>query len=143
MAAPTIDNTEADWQGWEGALVRIQKIQESTVDAIDRIAATRKDVEVVLQKLQPKDKKKEPSADSKDDPNKALKDAAKNLQKKLTEMEKRLWVSPDVKGIIDDRSLMAEVEAAGRPRVPDLRAPEPHGPDLSGADRGGGAEDFR
>ncbi|MEA2563550.1 MAG: hypothetical protein QOH06_5054 [Acidobacteriota bacterium] len=115
VAAPTIDNTEADWQAREDALVRIQKIQESTVDAIDRIAATRKDIEVVLQKLQPKDKKKEPSADSKDDPNKALKDAAKDLQKKLTEMEKRLWVSPDVKGIIDDRSLMAEVEAAGGP----------------------------
>jgi hypothetical protein len=39
----------------------------------------------------------------------------KDLQKKLTEMEKRLWVSPDVKGIIDDRSLMAEVDVAGSP----------------------------
>jgi photosystem II stability/assembly factor-like uncharacterized protein/ribonuclease HI len=115
VAAPTIENTEADWQAREDALVRIQRIQESTVDAIDRIAATRKDVEVVLQKLQPKDKKKEPSADGKDDPNKALKDAAKDLQKKLTEMEKRLWVSPDVKGIIDDQTLMAGVNAVAFP----------------------------
>jgi photosystem II stability/assembly factor-like uncharacterized protein/ribonuclease HI len=121
VAAPTIDNTEADWQVREDALNRIQKIQESTVDAIDRIAATRKDIEVVLQKLQPKDKKKD--AETKDDPNKDLKDAAKDLQKKLTEMEKRLWVSPDVKGIIDDRSLMADVNAADFPVLSTFEPP--------------------
>jgi hypothetical protein len=90
------------------------------VGAIDRIAATRKDVEVVLQKLQPKDKKAEPT---KDDPNEALKDAARDLQKKLTEMEKRLWVSPDIKGIIDDRSLIAEVDAASNPVLSTFEPP--------------------
>jgi photosystem II stability/assembly factor-like uncharacterized protein/ribonuclease HI len=120
VAAPTIDNTEADWKAREDALNRIRRIQEATVDAIERIAATRKDVEVVLQKLQPKDKKAEPS---KDDPNKALKDAARDLQKKLSEMEKRLWVSPDVKGIIDDRSLIAEVDAASDPVLSTFEPP--------------------
>ncbi len=120
VAAPTIENTEADWKTREDAIVRIGRVQEATVDAIERIAATRKDIEVVLQKLQPKDKKAEPS---KDDPNKALKDAARDLQKKLTEMEKRLWVSPDVKGIVDDRSLIAEVDAAEFPVLSTFEPP--------------------
>jgi photosystem II stability/assembly factor-like uncharacterized protein len=120
VAAPTIDNTEADWKTREDAIVRIGRVQEATVEAIERIAATRKDVEVVLQKLQPKDKKAEPS---KDDPNQALKDAARDLQKKLTEMEKRLWVSPDVKGIVDDRSLIAEVDAAEFPVLSTFEPP--------------------
>jgi len=120
VAAPTIENTEADWKTREDALLHLQRIQESTVDAIERIADARKDIEVVLQKLQPKDKKKE---EPKDDPNKALKDAAKDLQKKLTEMDKRLWVSPDVKGIIDDRSLMAEVGAASFPVLSTFEPP--------------------
>jgi hypothetical protein len=70
----------------------------------------------------PKDKKAEPA---KDDPNKALKDAAKDLQKKLTEMEKRLWISPDVKGIVDDRTLMASVNAASNPVLSTFEPPSP------------------
>ena len=95
---------------------------ESTVVAIERIAAARKDVDVVLAKLQPKDKKAE---EPKEDPNKALKDAAKDLQKKLTEMEKRFWVTPDTKGIVDDRTLMASVDSAMFPVLSTFEPPSP------------------
>ena len=122
VAAPTIQNTDADWQAREEAVNRLARIQESTVNAIERIAATRKDVEVVLQKLQPKDKKAEPA---KDDPNKALKGAARDLQKKLTEMERRLWISPDVKGIVEDRSLIEEVGNAAFPVLSTFEPPSP------------------
>ena len=122
VAAPTIENTEADWQARENALDRLKRIQEGTVEAIERIAATRKDVNVVTQKLEPKDKKAE---QPKEDPNKALKDAARDLQKKLTEMEKRLWISPDVKGIIRDRTLFASINQASFPLLSTFETPSP------------------
>jgi len=40
-------------------------------------------------------------------------------------MEKRPWVSPDIKGIIDDRSLIAEVDAAGFPVFSTFEPPSP------------------
>jgi len=98
------------------------------MDAIERIAATRKDFEVALQKFQRKDKRRTRRART---IRTRPKDAARDLQKKLTEMEKRLWVSPDIKGIIDDRSLIAEVDAAGFPVFSTFepRAPRPRGPE--------------
>jgi photosystem II stability/assembly factor-like uncharacterized protein len=125
IAAPVIDNTEADWQTREDALTRLQKVQESTVEAVERIAAVRKDIDVVLAKLQPKDKKKAEAAEGKDDPNKALKDAAKDLQKKLTEIEKRLWVGPESRGIVDDRTLMADVNNTTFPLMSTFEPPSP------------------
>ena len=41
--------------------------------------------------------------------------AARDLQKKLTEIEKRIWVTPDTRGIVDDQTLSARVDAAGFP----------------------------
>ncbi|HET9228263.1 MAG TPA: hypothetical protein VFR31_16420, partial [Thermoanaerobaculia bacterium] len=122
LAAPTVENTEADWQAREAALTRLQKVQESGVEAIERIAAVRKDIDIVLAKLQPKDKKAE---EPKEDPNKALKDAAKDLQKKLTDLEKRLWVTPDTRGIVDDRTLSASVNAAMFPVLSTFEPPSP------------------
>jgi photosystem II stability/assembly factor-like uncharacterized protein len=116
-AAPSLQMSDSDWQAREAAIVRIGKMQNAAVEAIERIAAARKDLDVVMQKLQPKDKKKGDS-DSKEDPNQALKplqDTARNLQKKLTDLDRRLRVSPDVKGIIEDRTLLSRISAAANP----------------------------
>jgi photosystem II stability/assembly factor-like uncharacterized protein len=130
LAPPTVDtpanpaNTAADWQAREDAIVRLGKLQNAAVEAIERIGAARKDVDVALQKLQPKDKKAS-AEEGKDDPNKALKDAARDLQKKLGQIEKRLWVGADVKGIVDDRSLTRRIDDAGRPLLSTWEAPSP------------------
>ncbi|HWM93729.1 MAG TPA: hypothetical protein VN493_23425 [Thermoanaerobaculia bacterium] len=121
IQAPTIENTEAGWKAREEALLRFGRTQESAVEAIDRIAAARKDVDMVLQKLQPKDKKEEPE----EDPNKALKDAARDLHKKLTAMEKRLWITPDTKGIVQNRTLTGRLNDARRQLLSTLEAPSP------------------
>ncbi|HYN23155.1 MAG TPA: hypothetical protein VE078_19505 [Thermoanaerobaculia bacterium] len=124
VAAPMIENTEADWQTREDAVVHLGRLQEATVEAIERIAAARKDINVVLQKLQPKDKKKA-EGEAKEDPNKPLKDAARDLQKKLTEIEKRLWISPDVRGIVEDRTVLAKIDEAVFPVLSTLGPPSP------------------
>jgi photosystem II stability/assembly factor-like uncharacterized protein len=121
-AAPSLQMSDSDWQTREEAIVRIGKLQNAAVEAIERIASTRKDVDVVMQKLQPKDKKKADS-DSKENPNKALQDTARNLQKKLTGLDRRLWVSPDVKGIIEDRTLLSRIAAAAGPVMTNWGAP--------------------
>ena len=121
-AAPVLQASDGDWQAREAAIVRLGKLQNAAVEAIERVAAARKDVDLVLQKLQPKDKKKD-AAESKEDPNKALKNAARDLQKKLTDLDRRLWVSPDVKGIVDDRSLLARIDSAQFPVTSAWSAP--------------------
>jgi photosystem II stability/assembly factor-like uncharacterized protein len=116
VAAPYLRNTPADWQAHEATVVRLGQLQDAVIEAVDRIAATRKDVDVVLRKLEPSDKeKKEQEADPKakdNGPHKDLQKAARDLQKKLTDLEKKLWVSPDVKGIIDDRTALNRVRDA-------------------------------
>ncbi len=120
-AAPTAQLTEADWQAREEAIARLGKLQNATVEAIERVGTARKDVDLVLQKLQPKGKKKTDTG--KEDPNKALKDAARDLQKKLSDLESRLWVSPDVKGIVEDRTLLARITSATDPLLSSFSAP--------------------
>jgi hypothetical protein len=124
-AAPVLQLSDADWQAREEAVVRLGKLQNAAVEAIERVGAARKDVDLVLQKLQPKDKKKDASESTggKEDPNKALKDAARDLQKKLTDLERRLWVAPDVKGIVDDQSLLARIDAGTFPVLSGWSAP--------------------
>jgi hypothetical protein len=79
-------------------------------------------VDVVLQKLQPKDKDKKKD-EGKEDPNKDLKQAARDLQKKLNDLDRRLWVSPDVKGIVDDQTLLAWIGNAEFPVTSAWSAP--------------------
>jgi photosystem II stability/assembly factor-like uncharacterized protein len=122
-AAPAIQLTAADWQAREEAVIRLGKLQNATVEAIERVGAARKDMDLVLQKLQPKDKKKANTGDSKEEPNKALKDAARDLQKKLTDLDRRLWVSPDIKGIVEDRTLLARITSATDPLLTSFSAP--------------------
>jgi photosystem II stability/assembly factor-like uncharacterized protein len=101
---PYTKNTEADWQAHEAALTRLGALQDAAVTAIERIKAARADIDLVLKKLEPAGKDK--AAKSGDDPNKALKQSARDLQKKLSDLEKRLYVPPTVKGIIDDQTVM-------------------------------------
>jgi len=108
---PFTKNTEDAWKTREAAVVRAGEIQNATVTAIERIRATRGDIDLILKKLEPagKEKADKPA----DDPNKALKQAAKDLQKKLTDLEKRLWVPLGTKGIVDDQTVYTKAESIG------------------------------
>jgi photosystem II stability/assembly factor-like uncharacterized protein len=119
-ADPDVKTSQADWQAWDAATARMGELQNAVTDAVNRIAATRKDVGVVLGKLDAQAAERERSsagnpAKGADDPNKALRQAARDLQKKLSAVEKTLYTPPDTKGIVDeeDRALN-KVQNAGR-----------------------------
>jgi photosystem II stability/assembly factor-like uncharacterized protein len=119
---PALPNTEADWQTREAAIARAGGLQNAVTDAIVRIGAAKDDVKVVLAKLDARRKERERNAgvlsggDGKpaDDPDRPLNKAARDLQKKLGEVEKRLWVTPDTKGLTLDETVSNKVDEANR-----------------------------
>jgi len=104
---PALKATDADWRDWDAATVRTGQLQNAAADAVNRIGATRKDVGAVLAKLDARDKEREQQSGGEakgkpSDADKALRQAARDLQKKLTAVEKRFRVPTDTKGLLED-----------------------------------------
>jgi photosystem II stability/assembly factor-like uncharacterized protein len=117
VADPALGNTDADWQAREAAVARAGELQNAVADAIARIGAVRDDVKVVLAKLDARKKEREKTGmDAKEagEPDKPLSQAARDLQKKLGTLERRLFVPPDTKGIVEDETAYAKVTNFGR-----------------------------
>ncbi|HTG33239.1 MAG TPA: hypothetical protein VLB76_09930 [Thermoanaerobaculia bacterium] len=116
-ADPTLKSSPADWQAWDTAITRAGGYQNVVADAINRISATRKDVNLVLARLDAQDKERERNGAAKggDDAGKALRQSARDLQKKLSAVERRLYVPPDTKGLVsDETTALSKVENARR-----------------------------
>jgi photosystem II stability/assembly factor-like uncharacterized protein len=127
-ADPSTHNTDADWQAREAALRRTGELQDSLVEAIERVGAARADVDVVIGKLRRaearEDEKKKkagidvPPAEAKDAADEKgatanpLLRAARELRRKLNDEERRLFVPPTTKGILDDRTPLSRVQLA-------------------------------
>ncbi|HKI05415.1 MAG TPA: hypothetical protein VKK31_25770 [Thermoanaerobaculia bacterium] len=120
---PYTKTSEADWQTREAAVQRVGELQNALTDAIVRIGTTRKDIDLVLAKLDAQDKERTQQAgadaaksgDSRgDSPTKALRQSARQLQKKLSDVEKRLYVPPTTKGIVEDLTASSWIERAAR-----------------------------
>ncbi|HEV8581552.1 MAG TPA: hypothetical protein VGX68_21000 [Thermoanaerobaculia bacterium] len=114
-----LGNTDADWQAREAFVTRAGALQNAVTDAIARVSAAKDDVKVVLAKLDARKKERERAAGGdvdpkKDDPDKPLATAARDLQKKLSAVEKRLYIPPDTKGIVKDETPLSKVMDAGR-----------------------------
>jgi hypothetical protein len=124
VADPQVKNADGDWQAREAAVQRVGDLQNAVTDAITRIGSTRKDVEAVLAKLDAQDARDKERMQSSPDakpgdspnasPNKALRQSARDLQKKLSDVERRLYVPPTTKGIVEDETAAAHIERAGR-----------------------------
>ena len=129
VADPALSNNEADWQAREDLVARSGALQNALTDAISRIAAARDDVKVVLAKLDARKKERERAAAgaaAKDDPEKPLAQAARELQKKLSAMERRLYVPPDTKGIVEDVTPWSKAQNAGRAADSSWSRPSPN-----------------
>ncbi len=114
---PALKSSPADWQAWDAATVRAGALQNAVADAINRINATRKDVTLALGKLDARDKERERDGGTAkpDDAEKALRQSARDLQKRLSTVERRLYVPPDVKGLVeDDTTALSQVKNVRR-----------------------------
>jgi len=121
-ADPASHNTDADWQTREAAVRRIGELEDSVVEAIDRVRAARADLDVVVGKLRRADareeeKKKKAGTDTPEKgaaaaPGNPLLRSARGLRRKLDAQERRLFVPPATKGIVDDRTPFNRVQLA-------------------------------
>src|SRR5436305_2922547 len=111
VADPFTRNTGADWQAREAAIARAGRLEDALVTAIERLRSTRTDLDVVLKKLEPTDPRK---AEEGTDANQPLQKAARDLRRKLGEVERRLWIPPGTQGIVDDQTAYTKAEDAER-----------------------------
>jgi photosystem II stability/assembly factor-like uncharacterized protein len=126
-ADPSLHNVEGGWQAREAALVRLGELQDSLVEAIERLDAARGDVDVVIGKLRRAHAREEerkrkagtppPAATAGADEGEGgggnpLLRAARQVRRKIDDQERRLFVPPSTKGIVDDRTPLSRVQAA-------------------------------
>ncbi|HEY6319990.1 MAG TPA: hypothetical protein VJA16_00345, partial [Thermoanaerobaculia bacterium] len=116
-ADPSSHDTDADWQTREAALRRIGELQDSLVEAIERVRAARTDLDVVVGKLRRADareeeKKKKAGTEAAAPAANPLLRSARELRRKLDAQERRLFVPPNAKGIADDRTPFNRVQLA-------------------------------
>ncbi len=119
VADPGAHATDAGWQSREAAFHRLGELQGALVDAIERIGAARADVDVVIGKIRRAEAREEErrkaaggaagAAGGPPEPSPLLK-AAQALRRKLTAEERRLYVPPGSKGIVDDRTPLSRVQ---------------------------------
>ncbi len=127
---PSLKTTEADWRAWDAATIRVGQLQNAVADAVNRLNATRKDVNQALAKLDARDKEREdqqPGVEAKgDDAEKALRKAARDLQKKITAVERRFQVPSDTKGLVEDETVaLSRVGTARRAIGTSWETPSP------------------
>jgi photosystem II stability/assembly factor-like uncharacterized protein len=126
-AAPGTRNGDADWQAREAALARLGELQDSLVEAIERLGAARADVDVVIGKLRRAEAREEERKRKAGTPAAAagaeekegggargnpLLRAAQRLRRKINDQERQLFVPPSTKGIVDDRTPLSRVQVA-------------------------------
>jgi hypothetical protein len=108
LADPRSRNTAEDWQRRWDAIQRAAALADAAAEAVWRIRRTRDDVGVVDRKLRQraedageKDKKK-----IEEQP---LVKAGARLKEGLDALEKRLWASPETKGIVAETDVLSQV----------------------------------
>ena len=107
---PRENISQAERVAKQDAMTRAGEVRDVLAEAITRIYRTRKDVDVLLGKVRLALKEAEeadPGAgesaaegeDGEESPLETLQKSGQKLKKTLTELEKKLWVPPDTKGI--------------------------------------------
>jgi sortilin (neurotensin receptor 3) len=102
VADPRDTFTPEQRQAKYDAVLRAGKVQETAVEAINRITKTRNDIDAVAAKLKKEDD--DPSAEPP-----PLVKSGTALKTKLDAMEKRLWTPPKTKGIPAENDVMAKI----------------------------------
>jgi hypothetical protein len=96
---------------WE-AILQAGRLQETVTAAIERIQATRQDIDTVLAKVRDAERAgedMEAASGAGASPHQDLKSAARKLKTKLAEVEKRLWIPPKTKGIVAREDALSKV----------------------------------
>jgi photosystem II stability/assembly factor-like uncharacterized protein len=88
------------------ALRRANELLNVVADGVERIQRTRGDVEAITAQLRQEQETARKQGGAADDPaRKAVLDAARDLQRKLGELEKRFWETEEVRGLLPENDL--------------------------------------
>jgi photosystem II stability/assembly factor-like uncharacterized protein len=120
---PRIERPEAARRANAEAQMRAGALQEAMTAAVVRLLETRADVKTVLGKLDRE--KKDRKAEEESGPVRDLRDAARDLQKGLDRLERRLRVPEDTKGIVAETDLESDIRYAARSLSSSWDAPTP------------------
>ena len=108
------------------AIRRANKLVDAVADGVERIRRTHGDVEVIAAQLRRDQETAKKQGGAADDPTrKAALDAARDLQKKLGELELRFWATETVKGLLEDTDLEQRVGNVARSLGSTWDAPTP------------------
>ncbi len=129
LADPRSPNREADWQQRWAVILHAGALQEAAVEAVERIARIRADVESSVAKAKQASEARRAAErrDGKDvdqgrgrrqgdddaEASSPLADAAEKLEKGLADLDKRLWNRPDAQGLLAPEDILDQISIAG------------------------------
>lgn len=115
VADPRTRVSDADRQANFDAQMRAGRLQETAAAAIERIRQTRDDLGRLTGRWEKDaEEAKRVRKDAPEDPERKARQAeAKKIQERLTRIEKKLWQSPDTKGIVADDDALSAIGYAG------------------------------
>jgi photosystem II stability/assembly factor-like uncharacterized protein len=102
MPDPREKYSQEQQQAKYDAIVRAGRVQDTIVEAIERVQKTRTDIDAVIAKLKKLDA--EPGAEP--DP---LTKSGNALKEKLDKIERRLWTPPKTKGIVAENDALSKL----------------------------------
>jgi photosystem II stability/assembly factor-like uncharacterized protein len=114
---PRSTYSAADWRERWAAILRAGALQQAVSEAIERIVRLRAELDAAVAKdRQAAEMAAERSGKPRSDPDappSPLAAAAARLRRRLDDLEKRLWLRPDTKGVVPGDDLDDQVRSAG------------------------------
>jgi len=113
-ADPRFEISPEDRQTRWAAQLQAGRLQEVTAEAVERLHQTRQDTETTRERLEAriKERKRRAGNNEQEHPEQPVIDAAKALEKKITELEKLLWNPPKTKGYVGETAVMNRINVA-------------------------------
>ena len=105
---PRSKNSDADWQARYRAVAAAGALREAVATAVERLRATRSDVEAIVSRERDANAEKIRRREVKSDELPLAKSAEK-LQEGLTKLEKELWQPPDTVGIVAETDAFSKL----------------------------------
>jgi len=121
---PHADNSEADWRARWSAIERLGAVNDVAVSALERLTTLKQDVQAVTGRIR-ENARRAGEKDRKKIEEHPVVAAGAELGKKLEPLERRLWTSPDVKGIVEADAVLDHVGAAAFVLQSAWRPPSP------------------
>jgi photosystem II stability/assembly factor-like uncharacterized protein len=122
---PRFQVTREQRQANVAGIQRANKLLDAVADSVERLRRTRGDVDAITAQLRRDQEKAKKDGAAEDPARKAVLDAARDLQRKLNDLEKRFWQTEDAVGLTEDSDLEQRIGTVARGIASSWEAPTP------------------